>query len=63
MENRLGKAFVERGPPPVKAFLLINDPTLYHRLDSTMTNMNQLLVDLKENPVKYMRALRLVDIF
>ena len=43
--------------------LLINDPTLYHRMDSTLQNMNSLFVDIQENPVRYMRALRLVDIF
>jgi phospholipid/cholesterol/gamma-HCH transport system substrate-binding protein len=43
--------------------LLVNDPTLYHRLDSTVTSMNELLIDLKENPVRYFRALRLVDLF
>ena len=42
---------------------LINDPTLYHRMDSTLQNMNRLVVDIQENPVRYMRALRLVDIF
>ena len=43
--------------------LLINDSALYYRMDSTITNMNELVIDFKKNPVKYMRALRLVDIF
>ncbi len=43
--------------------LMINDPSLYHNLDSTVQNMNALLVDFKENPVRYMKALRLVDVF
>ena len=42
--------------------LLINDPQLYHRMDSTLQHMNELLLDFKENPVRYMRALRLFDI-
>ncbi len=59
LDSIVGK--IDRGEGTVG--LLINDSTLYYRLDSTMTNMNELLIDLKENPVKYMRALRLVDIF
>ncbi len=43
--------------------LLVNDPTLYHRMDSTFQNMNNLLNDIQENPVRYMKALRLVDLF
>jgi phospholipid/cholesterol/gamma-HCH transport system substrate-binding protein len=43
--------------------LMINDPSLYNNLDSTVQNMNALLVDFKQNPVRYMKALRLVDVF
>ena len=42
--------------------LLINDPQLYYRMDSTLQNMNSLIQDIQENPVRYMRALRLFDI-
>ena len=59
IDSIVGK--IDRGEGTVG--LLINDPTLYHKMDSTVTNMNQLVLDLKENPVKYLRALRLVDIF
>ena len=59
LDSIMGK--IDRGEGTVG--LLVNDPALYHRLDSTVTSMNQLLVDIKDNPVKYMRALRLVDIF
>ncbi|MFK7845468.1 MAG: MlaD family protein [Rhodothermales bacterium] len=59
LDSIVGK--IDRGEGTVG--LLINDDALYHKIDSTVTNMNALLVDLKENPVKYMRALRLVDIF
>lgn len=43
--------------------LMVNDPGLYHRLDSTVHNMNNLLIDFQEHPVRYMRALRLFDVF
>ena len=43
--------------------LMVNDPGLYHRLDSTVYNLNELLVDFQEHPVRYMRALRLFDVF
>ncbi len=59
LDSIIGK--IDRGEGTVG--LLVNDPGLYHRIDSTVTNLNSLIVDLQENPVKYMRALRLVDIF
>lgn len=43
--------------------LMINDPSLYRNLDSTAASMNALLVDLKKNPVRYLRALRIVEVF
>ncbi len=43
--------------------LLINDPSLYHHLDSTLTSVNDLLADLKKDPRKYLRELKLIDIF
>ncbi|MEM1127613.1 MAG: MlaD family protein [Bacteroidota bacterium] len=43
--------------------LMLNDPGLYHELDSVATNLNALLVDLQANPRRYLRELRLVDIF
>lgn len=33
--------------------LLLNDPTLYHRLDSLATSADQLMKDLKQNPKRY----------
>lgn len=33
--------------------LLMKDPTLYHSLDSTLNNTNKLIIDLKENPKRY----------
>lgn len=58
LDSVLGK--IDRGEGT--AGLLINDPMLYQRMDSTFRNMNALVVDIKENPVRYMRALRLFDI-
>lgn len=43
--------------------LLANDPMLYHRLDSTLTSLNHLLVSLERNPGRFMRELRLIDLF
>ncbi len=43
--------------------LLANDPAVYHRLDSVLTNLNQLLVSLERNPERFMRELRLIDLF
>ena len=33
--------------------LLLNDKTLYDNLDSTIVNANRLLIDLKQNPKRY----------
>lgn len=52
---------IDRGEGTVG--LLVNDAGLYHRMDSTVSNMNKLLIDFQENPVRYMRALRIVDLF
>lgn len=41
----------------------LNDSTLYLRLDSTMRNLNQLLNDFQQNPKRYLRELKLIDIF
>lgn len=43
--------------------LLVNDPGLYHHLDSTLTAVNVLLAEFKRDPRKYLRELKLVDIF
>jgi phospholipid/cholesterol/gamma-HCH transport system substrate-binding protein len=43
--------------------LLVNDPSLYHNLDSLSANVNRLVVELNENPRHYLRHLRLVRIF
>jgi len=43
--------------------LLLNDPTLYHNLNTAATNLNQLVTDFQADPKRYLRDLRLVDIF
>lgn len=52
---------IERGEGTAGKF--INDPSVYNNLDSTLVSMNALLVDIRKNPVRYMRALRIVDLF
>ena len=42
---------------------LINDPGLYDRLDSLATNLNTVVSDFKDNPRRYLRELKIVDIF
>ncbi|MEZ4701099.1 MAG: MlaD family protein [Rhodothermales bacterium] len=59
MDNIVGR--IDRGEGTLG--LMINDPSLYNNLDSTVQSMNALLIDLKKNPVRYMKALRLVDVF
>lgn len=43
--------------------MLINDPSMYHRMDSTLTGLNELLVDFRENPARYLKEMKLVDLF
>lgn len=43
--------------------LLINDASLYHRLDSTLTGLNNLMADFQNNPAKYLKEMKLVDLF
>jgi phospholipid/cholesterol/gamma-HCH transport system substrate-binding protein len=42
---------------------LINDATLYTRLDSTLGALNRILLDFERNPKKYLKDLKLVDVF
>ncbi|WP_022836034.1 MlaD family protein [Salisaeta longa] len=42
---------------------LINDPSLYRRLDSAALNMNQVLEDLQQNPSRYLKDMTLVKVF
>lgn len=43
--------------------LLVNDPGLYHRLDSTAATLNGLLLDIQRDPKRYLKDLKLVDVF
>lgn len=43
--------------------LLINDPDLYHNLDSVASSLNELLVDLKKNPRRYLKDMSIVELF
>jgi len=43
--------------------LLINDPTMYHKMDSTLDSINSLLADFESDPAKYLGEMKLVDLF
>ncbi len=43
--------------------LLVNDPGLYHRTDSLLGSLDALLVDFRANPGRYLKEMRLVDLF
>lgn len=42
---------------------LVNDPTLYVKMDSTFSTLNTILEDIRQDPGKYLRHMSLVDIF
>ena len=42
---------------------LINDPDLYNRLDSLVGGVDELLADFKKNPRRYLREMKIVDLF
>lgn len=43
--------------------LMLNDPTLYNNLNEAATNLNQLVADFQADPKRYLKDLRLVDVF
>ena len=43
--------------------LMANDPALYHKLDSTATQLTRFLTDFQNNPKRYLGQLKLVDLF
>ena len=47
-------------PEGGSAGMLMNDPTLYTRTDSTLTSVQRLLDDLRRNPKKYFK-LNIID--
>ena len=42
---------------------LINDPSFYNNMDSLTVNLNQLIKNINENPRKYLKHMRLVEVF
>ena len=42
---------------------LVNDPSLYVRMDSTFTSMQALIEEMRRDPEKYLRHMALVDLF
>ncbi len=42
---------------------LVNDPSLYNNLDSLSVEMKTLINNINENPRKYLRHMRLIDVF
>ncbi len=43
--------------------MLVNDPSMYQKMDSTLNGINALLADFRVNPGKYLGQMKLVDIF
>lgn len=43
--------------------LLVNDPGLYLRMDSALVSLNRILTGFEDDPRRYLKDLRLVDIF
>ena len=43
--------------------LFVNDPGVYQKMDSVLSSLDALLIDFRNNPDKFMKELRLVDIF
>jgi len=43
--------------------LLINDPSMYHRMDSTLSGLNGLIADFQANPGRYLKEMKIVDMF
>jgi phospholipid/cholesterol/gamma-HCH transport system substrate-binding protein len=43
--------------------MLINDPSMYHRMDSTLNGLNALIVDFQANPGRYLKEMKFIDLF
>ncbi|MGA0254190.1 MAG: MlaD family protein [Rhodothermales bacterium] len=43
--------------------LLLNDPSMYHRMDATLSDLNALITDFQRNPGRYLKEMNLVDLF
>lgn len=42
---------------------LVNDPSLYNNMDSLSVELNKLIKNINENPARYLKGLKLIDIF
>lgn len=42
---------------------LANDPSLYNNIDSLSVNLNQLIKNINEDPGKYLKHMRLIEVF
>ncbi len=42
---------------------MVNDPSLYNNLDSLTVNLNELIKGIQEDPKRYLKHMRLVEIF
>lgn len=42
---------------------LVNDPALYNNMDSLSVNLNQLIKNINDDPGRYLKHMRLVEIF
>ncbi len=43
--------------------LMLKDPGLYHQMDSTLATLNSLLADFQKDPGRYLKEMRIVDLF
>ena len=42
---------------------MVNDPSLYNNIDSLSVNINQLIKSINEDPGKYLKHMRLIEVF
>lgn len=42
---------------------MVNDPSLYNNIDSLSVNLNQLIKNMTDDPGKYMKHMRLIEVF
>lgn len=42
---------------------MVNDPSLYNNIDSLSVNLNQLIKNINDDPGKYMKHMRLIEVF
>lgn len=42
---------------------LLNDPSMYEKMDSTLNGLNALMADFQTNPGRYLKEMRIVDLF